>query len=193
MNLQDYNNPRYQYVLQTDEIAGAANKLMFDLWNGSNTGTNPNRSDIIILGIWAEAETDAAVSGVVSARFDIYRTTTKGTGGTTNSYNAPAANAINISSIDSDAPSLSGTTITARSAPTAGASKSAWLWSTYVFPEETNAGAVLAGRYQILPDTNSVKPFVLKPGNGLVVQQGSVASVNNYVFRVIFAIADNKV
>lgn len=184
MNVQKFGTRIVTYNLITDEIAGGANKVMMDLFNASGNDSPP--IDLCLLGLYIEPKTDVAVTGVVSARFDIFKTNTAGTGGTSNSYNAPASNAINITSFDSNAASLADGHISARSAPTSGASLVNWIWSAFVFPEETNAGSVLAGKVQLLPDNPQIEPIVLHAGEGIVIKQGSVASVNSFVFKIIF-------
>lgn len=180
------------YILNTDEIAGGASKLMFDLFNGSSN------KKVIINAVYAFPKSDVAVTGVVSARFDFYKTNTKGTGGTGNSFRSPTAGALNISPLDSAAATLldQGITgedieagISARLAPTAGANKKHWLFPWYVFPEETAASAPLQQSQNAIPDIDGVDYPVLDTGEGLLVQQGSVASVNSFLFTVVFTLA----
>lgn len=184
MNIQKYQPRVTTYILSTDEIAGGANKVMFDIFNNSGNETPPH--ELLLLAFYIAPKTDVAVTGAVSARFDAFRTTAIGTGGTSNSYAAPVSSAINITPMDSTASNLSGGSVSARSAPTGGATTSAWLFGDYVFPEETDAGVHVAQSLNLLPDGPQIEPFVLHPGQGMKVIQGSVASVNNFVFTLVF-------
>lgn len=175
------------YVLTTGEVAGSAGGVMFDLFNA--TGGQPPQ-DVVLLGLYAIPKTDVAVSGVVSARFDVFRTRSAGGSGTGHSYQSSATNALNISPFDTLQSSLPSQ-ISARQAPTQPVLND-WLQSTYVFPEETSAAAIAAQGIQLLPDGQGIPPFVLHPGQGLVVMQGTVASVNSYVFKLIFGLAESN-
>lgn len=190
MNIQKYKDQLDTYILMTDEIAVGAGKVMFDLFN--NTAAISPPTTILILGWYVAPKTDVAVTGAVSARFDMYRTSTIGTGGTTASYNGGVPTAPTIVPMASGSPSLSGTQITARSAPTGGALKGAWLNSIYAFPEETNTAAIMQQYQNIMPDGPQVEPFRIGKGEGIVVQQGSVVSVSNFVFTIVFATVPAK-
>jgi hypothetical protein len=180
------------YILSTDEIASGANKLMVDLFN------NTSNKKIIVNVINAAPKSDVAVTGAVSARFDFFKTSSIGTGGTSNSYRSPAPGALNISPMDSKAASLleQGITndgvvpgVSARINPTAGALKKHWLFAEYVFPEESAASAILQQGINLLPEIPGSDPLVLDTGEGLLIQQGSVASLNSYLFTIIFTLA----
>lgn len=192
MNVQGFDSRLRSYTLNTDPIAAGAGKVMFDLFNDTGNALNTDpRQDILLLLLQITPESDAAVTGVVSARFDLFRTSSIGTGGTSSSYNAPVATKINITPQVSSHPALSPY-ISARSAPTAGANLGPWLCSEYVFPEETSSQAITQQNVNVLPEGPQVEPFVLRPGEGLVVQQGSVASLNNYMITVVFALSKVK-
>lgn len=190
MNIAKYNIES-SYLLVTDEIAGAGGKVMLDLYNGSSD------KRLLISGIYAIPKSDVAVTGVVSARFDIFRSSSAGTGGTANSYRSPANNAINIVPLGFGAPSLLNQGITgeteiagirARSAPTGGAAIKEWLFPVYVFPEETSDSVPITQGNNLLADTDAAEPLIIARNNGLMIQQGSVASVNSYLFKIIFSL-----
>lgn len=186
MNIAKYNRLDGTYILNTGEITVGANKLMFDFFNAS-----PSKKDILIFGIYAVAKGDVAVTGAVSARFDIYRTNTVGTGGTSNTYGSTAKNIANISPLDTNNPALP-TQINARQAPTGGCTIEDWILQHYSFTEETNAGIYTQQNVNILNGITDMEPFVLHQGQGLMAQQDTVASVNSFVFRVIFGTAEAK-
>lgn len=182
MNISKYNRLEGTYILNTGEITVGANKLMFDLFNAS-----PSNKNILVFGLFAVAKGDVAVTGVVSARFDVYRTNAVGTGGTSVTYGSTAKNIINIAPMDTQNPTLP-TQINARQAPTGGCTIEDWLFQHYSFTEETNAGIYQQQNTNILNSLGDVEPLVLRQGQGLMVQQDTVASVNSFVFRVIFGI-----
>lgn len=176
-------DPDYElYVLNSDEIAGGANKVMLDLFNAQ-----PSASDVYIFHIEIVPKTDVAVTGAVSARFNINKTTSRGTGGTGHSYKGGSPTALNIVPLDSFTPALSPH-ITARSAPTGGAAMAEWITTDYVFPEETNTAAIVAQGRNILRDTPQIDPLILHLNEGIVVYQGSVASVNSYSICIVFGV-----
>lgn len=184
MNVQKYNSRITSYILNTDEIAGGSGKVMLDLFNNTANDTPPH--DLLLLACYITPKSDVAVTGAVSARFDLFKTSSIGTGGTIASNDAPTATAINISKMDSNSLSLSGSQVTARSAPSGGAALKAWIRPVYVFPEETNANATTMQAQNLLPDGNQIEPVVIHPSEGLAIIQGSVASVNNYVITLVF-------
>lgn len=180
------------YILNTDEIAGGANKVMLDLFNA----TSSNRK-LLITHLFITPKSDVAVTGVVSARFDIYRTSSAGTGGTANSFRSPSPSAINISPRESAAPSLleQGLTndnvisgIRARSAPSSGAAPKHWLMPAFVFPEETGNQAIAAQGINLVPLGTYSPGIVIDRNEGLMIQQGSVASVNSFVITLVFTL-----
>lgn len=190
MNVAKYHDRLTTYILNTDAIAAGANKVMFDIFNNSGQDS-PNR-DLLLLGLYCAAETDVAVTGAVSARFDWYRESTACTGGTTFAYGASDPTKLTISPASSGSPTLQSTTLSARTAPTSGGALMDWLGFTYVFPEETNPAPIIQQNQNLLPDGTHVEPFRIAPGEGLKVIQGAVASVNNYVFTLVFATVQKK-
>jgi hypothetical protein len=190
MNTQKYDNRINTYILNSDEIAAGASKLMLDMFN--NTSTDTPIKDILIFEINISTKTDVAVTGVVNPRFDLYRTSSAGTGGTGFSYNGVDTTVLNISSMDTLSPSLAGGKISARTAPSGGATKKSWLTSVYAMSEETNSAAITQQNVNILPQGDHVEPFVLRAGEGLLIQQGTVASLNSYIITIVFGVVQEK-
>lgn len=182
MNLRNLARDYDTYMLNTGEIAGGASKVMMDLFNASNSGV-----DLIILAAYITPKTDVAVTGAVSAVFNLNRTTSIGTGGTGHSYKGSAPLVLNITPFDTNQPALPPG-VTARQAPTGGATPADWILSEYVFPEETNAAAITQQNIDILNASEQTPPIVLHAGQGIVFSQGSVASVNSYVFTIVFGV-----
>ena len=151
------------------------------MFNATGSGQN-----VIVEAIYAQPKTDVAVTGAVSARFDISRTSSAGTSGTSVPYATATVTGSTIAPLDSRSPDLS--TVTARIAPTAGATITTFLTYTYVFPEETNAAAFATNNINILREN---APIILHPGQGLLIQQDTVASVNSYSFQIIFSLEND--
>lgn len=168
-----------QYILNTNEVASASSKIMFDLYNATGSGhkVKVNSLEIVV-------KTDVAVTGTLSPRYDIVRTSAIGTSGTSVGNNASATTTASLISTDSSVSDLP-TTITARVAPAAGATTLHWLGSAYPFSEETNAATYWVRNYLSAP-------IILAPGQGFSAKQGSVASVNSYIFIVTFEIEETE-
>lgn len=162
--------------------AVAANKVWFDLFNATGSG-----SSLRVTSVAAYVDNDTAVTGTLGVELMLTRTTAVGTGGTAATTEGTSTTAATISKFDPAMAALSGS-ITARSAPTGGATAGAVLARRWVFTEETNAASALAG----LLGAQLVRPEgadVIVPENtGLRVVQGTVASVGNIAFEVTFAL-----
>lgn len=78
--------------------------------------------------------------------------------------------------------------ITARLTPSGGATAGAVVSQRYVTTEETNAGANVTNGGFIRNGYSDVSPLRLREGQGIRVIQGSVASVGNIGFDVIFRV-----
>ena len=167
------------YQLFMPYQAVGANLVYFDLFN--NHATKSLQIDSV-LPIPAG---DVAVTGVVSVELYLTRTTSAGTGGTaavaenTALTTTPAISKINPASPDCPA------TVTARLTPGGGAAAGAVLGFRSVFTEETNAAA-----YDIKDLVIEGAPIVVAPGKGIRVVQGSVASVGNIGFCVLFSLGN---
>lgn len=172
------------YTYQTPNAVGGANKLHVDMFNASGSG-----KIIKILGIYPYIKTDVAVTGALAIRFDVTRTSAVGTGGTAASYKSATIDVAggNITPADTSSANLPAQ-ITARHLPTAGATVSEWLFPGWCFVEETNAATyTCANRTNFLIDyQSSNQSLTLREGQGLLIRQGAVASVNNIAFRIVF-------
>lgn len=164
-----------KFILNTDELAVSASQICLDMYNPANSG-----DDVLVQAIYAIPKTDVAVTGVVSARFNIFRTTSAGTSGQSIGYAATSAGKT-ISPLDSE--NTYNSNITARVTPTGGAANGAFITHCYPFPEETADAAQSNSNQNILGEA---RPLVLHEGQGLAIKQGSVASVGSFTFIVVF-------
>ena len=170
--------PTYRAFVPFQSVG--ANLVYFDLWNGAS-GLFLDVYSVVPIVSGANA-----VSGVVGVDLFLTRTTAVGTGGTAATRSGTSLTAMTISPMISDGDELTGL-VTARLTPTGGATAGAVISWASVFTEETSAAPYyahtndLARRNQI-----DVCPIVMKPGSGIRVVQGSVASVGTIGFDVIF-------
>ncbi len=174
------------YILNTGEIAGGSNKLMLDLFNASGSGF-----EILLHALYIIPKTDAAVTGVVASRFDLHRTSSVGTSGTSIGYagtDPTVANIVPLNELQEALPAG----ITGRVAPTGGATIANWLMPAFVFNEETSDASYSLNGLNILKNLPEMGPFVVRPGRGLLIKQGSVAGTNSFVFQMHFNIKERE-
>lgn len=95
----------------------------FDLWNATGSGKK-----LRIGGLWTIPKLDVAIVGAFSTRFDVFRTSAIGTGGT--AWNSKSATQDvaggTVWPLDENNAALPAG-VTARQFPTGGATKSRWL------------------------------------------------------------------
>jgi hypothetical protein len=172
------------YVWQTPDVVAGADKLFGDLFNASGSG-----KIVKIVGVYPIVKADVAVTGALAIRFDLHRTSAVGTGGTAAPYKSATRDVAggNITPRDTNNAALPAQ-ITARWLPTGGATISEWLERGQCFTEETNAALYeCSGQVNFLnADLLAVQPLTLREGQGLLLKQGSVASLNNIAFKVLF-------
>jgi len=175
---------KFIWRLITPDVAAGANKVFFDLFNASSATVNTGNR-VVISSVKAVVAGDVAVTGVVGLNLHLHKTTAVGTGGTAATLQGTVNTAATISSV-TPAPGGLPAGITARLAPSGGATIGAWLSQLSCFTEETSSGA-----YQEywLHDT-SQEPIVIGQGEGIKVIQGTVASVGNIGFMVEFGIIE---
>jgi len=168
------------YKLFVPASAAGANKVYFDFWNGSD-------KDVEIASVVPIASGAVAVVGTLAVDLFLTRTTAIGTGGTEATLEGTALTAATISRLDSDGPPLrSG--ISARLAPAGGATAGAVLGFNSQFTEETALPTYFRSNLVegAQPGINSV--LTVRPGTGIRVVQGAVASVGNIGFDVLFQV-----
>jgi hypothetical protein len=171
------------YTWWTPPAAVGASKLFADLFNASGSG-----KIIDVRGIWAIPDNDTAVTGVLGVEIGLYRTSAVGTGGTAHTYNGGTTSAAHvITPWDTNNAALPAQ-ITARAAPTGGATISALWWAQWVFTEETNAASYISGYTNLLPVGTVNQRLTLNEGQGLLIKQGAIASVGSIATLVLFTL-----
>lgn len=168
------------YKLFVPVTAAGASKVYFDLWNGSD-------KTIEVASVVPIASGSAAVVGTLAIDLFLTRTTAIGTGGTGATLEGTALNAATFTRMDTDAPPLrSG--ISARFTPAGGATAGAVVGWNSQFTEETALPTYFRSNLVegAQPGLNSV--LTVRPGTGIRVVQGAVASVGNVGFDVLFQV-----
>jgi hypothetical protein len=163
--------------------AVGASKLYADIFNASGSGRI-----LEMRGLWAIPKTDVAVTGVVAVEIGIYRTSAVGTGGTGATYNGGTVMTNHVITPMDTANASLPAQVTARSAPTGGATIAAAYWAQYLFTEETNAASQLAQYENLLPATTFGQRLTLREGQGMLIKQGTVAGVGSVGFLGLFTL-----
>jgi hypothetical protein len=173
------------YGLITPPIAAGASKLLLDIFNASGSG-----KVIDIRGAWLIPKLDVAVTGAVAARVDLYRTSAVGTGGSTVVADSATVDAATGSVWKFDETNAAvPAQITARVAPTAGATISRWLFPTNVATEESPTSMGYLTQWQnLIPMFFYGQKLAIREGEGLLFKQGSVASVGSISIFIAFTL-----
>lgn len=167
------------YILFVPSSAAGANKVYFDLFNAVGSGVMLRVKSVEVI-----KNGSVAVTGTLSVQLFLTRTTAVGTGGTaataeSTSFTAPGLNKMNPANANLPAG------VTARSVPTAGATAGAVLGEVHIFSEETNASSYEYIDF-LIAEAADIQPIFVPEGTGIRVVQGTVASVGNTGFNVIF-------
>lgn len=170
------------YKLFVPKQAVGASLVYFDLFNVSGSGF---QLDLVsVLPIVSGA---VAVTGVVGIDLHLTRTTAVGTGGTAATAEGTDTTAATFTCMSGQQP-LDLLKVSARLAPSGGATAGAVLGWRCVFGEETSSAP-----YTITTANDLVRggytdvPFLpVQPGSGIRVVQGSVAATGNVGFDVTF-------
>lgn len=175
--------PTYFYC--SPPIAVGANKLHCDIFNATGSGKVMD-----IRGIWLIPKLDVAVTGAVSVRMDLYRTSAIGTTGTAASVDSatPDVAGGNFTKLDeSNAAIPAG--ITARVAPGGGATISRWLFPNNIAPEESNTSMGYLTQWQnLIPQFFFGQKLAVRENTGILFKQGAVASVGSVSILVAFTL-----
>lgn len=162
--------------------AVGANKVYWDLFNATGSGNT-----LRVHSVFAFVDSDTAVTGTLGVELNLTRTSAVGTGGTANTTEGTSLTALTISKLDPAMANLSAN-ITARLAPGGGATAGAWLAQRWVFTEETNAAAALAGLIGAEFIRVGGADILVPQNTGLRMVQGAVASVGSIGFEVNFSL-----
>lgn len=168
------------YRMLVPASAVGANKVHCDLFNATGSGKIMH-----IQSAFCYPDIDTAVTGTLGVEVALTRTTAVGTGGTATTADGTSLTAATISKLDTASPALP-TQVTARAAPTGGATAGARIGTRFVFTEETNAGSALAAAWGAEFIRNIGSDLIVREGQGIRFVQGAVASVGTLTFEVTF-------
>jgi len=172
-----HNYQAYRMFVPSQAVG--ANKLYFDLFNATGSG-----KVMKLRSVRPIKNGSIAVTGALSVQMFLTRTTAVGTGGTAATTEGTALNAMTITEFDLSNNVLPAQ-ITARLSPTGGATAGAVVAERHIFPEETN-GATYEAQDFLFDIGLDTQDFVIRENTGVRVVQGTVASVGNIGFDVIF-------
>jgi hypothetical protein len=166
-------------VFVPPEAAGAS-KVYFDIWNGSD-------KIIEIASVVPIASGAVAVAGTVAVDLYLTRTTAIGTGGTAATLESATLTEMVFARMDSSgAPLRSG--ISGRLAPGGGATAGVVLGFNSIFTEETALPTYYRSNMVEGAQPGLNGRLTVRPGTGIRVIQGGVASVGNIAFDVLFQV-----
>jgi hypothetical protein len=171
------------YHLFVPKQAVGAGLVYFDLFNASNSGKS-----VVVKSVVPIVSGAVAVSGTLGVDLLLTRTTAIGTGGTAATREGTDTTAMTFSALDGDQPVP--VDITARLTPSGGATAGAVISWRSVFTEETADATYNPVTDMVRNNAPGVPGLVVKPGKGIRVVQGAVASVGNIGFDVLFEVVE---
>jgi hypothetical protein len=179
--------PAYQLFQMPRVTTGAATDF-FDLFNAVGSG-----KIIRLRKLFPILEITAASAIVNTFRFDMFRTSAVGSGGTAAAFesaSAPAAGNIALSRWSTADAAALPAQITARALPTAGATPSAYYFSTQLQTEETNPSTTLVQGINLFPELPLDQAYELQEGQGFKVRQiTALASTGtNFGWLLVFVV-----
>ena len=169
------------YKLFVPKQAVGANLVFFDLFVASTAS-----SLVRVMSVLPVVSGAATVVGVLGVDLHLQYTTAIGTGGTAATYLGTDITAATISPMNFKS-SILDPGVTARLTPSGGATASGLIAYGSVFTEEAGVGTSYQGNLnELVSRTPFSEPITLASGVGIRVAQGSVASVGNIGFEVLF-------
>lgn len=179
MNQEAFNSYRLFMPFQ----AVGANLVYWDMFNRSDTGV-----DLLVNAVIPVVSGATAVTGVLGVDLFLTKTTAVGTTGTAATDEGTSLTAATFTNMTGAGGNRPGG-VTARLTPGGGATAGAVVSWTSVFTEETSDATYVA------QNTNLVRrlgedcgPLIVPPNTGIRVVQGSVASVGNIGFDILFRV-----
>lgn len=172
-----HNHQAYRMFVPSQAVG--ANKVYFDLFNATGSG-----KIMKVKSVRPVKNGSISVTGTLSVQLFMTRTTSIGTGGTANTIDGTSLTALTICEFDLSNAALPAQ-ITARLTPTGGATGGAIVGERHIFPEETN-GATYEAQDFMFDIGVDTQDFIVRENTGIRVVQGTVASVGNIGFDVIF-------
>lgn len=167
------------YRLFMPKQAVGASLVYFDLFNASGSC-----STLQVLSVLPVVSGEVAVVGSLAVDLFLTRTTAVGTTGTAATQNGTSLTAATFTALDNS--QALDNNITARLTPGGGATAGAVISTRSVFTEESSTAAYIPPVDMVRPWIVDMQGIIVPEGSGIRVVQGSVASVGNIAFDVIF-------
>lgn len=173
--------PAYRLFVPSQAVG--ASLVYFDFFNATGSASEVRLQSVIPIVSGA-----VAVTGLVAVDLFLTRTTAIGTTGTAATENGTSLTAATFTAMD-NTEKFPIDKITARLTPGGGATAGAVISWRSVFTEETASATYQNALDMVRPWSPDGVPEIIIPENsGFRVVQGSVASVGNIGFDVIFSI-----
>lgn len=180
------------YGLSIPYLPTAANGYHWELFNHPSSGKT-----LTVRGVWAIPQLDTALATGVYPRYEMYRTTAVGSGGTASAAFESATTILaNFFRMDTGDASLSShvscrTKLTSITTGTA-------LWSQHV-PSIISVGgtgaaypagsdAAIFQTLNLIPQREFGEELVVRVGTGLATRQGTVAATGNVAWLIQFTV-----
>jgi hypothetical protein len=171
------------YHLFVPKQAVGASLVYFDLFNAASSGLS-----VIVKSVIPIVSGAVAVTGTLGVDLLLTRTTAIGSGGTAATREGTDTTAMTFSGLDGE--QITPASITARLTPSGGATAGAVISWRSVFTEETADAAYNPVTDMVRNNAPDVPGLIVKPGKGIRVVQGAVASVGNIGFDVLFEVVE---
>ncbi len=150
--------------------AGAAGKIYLDLFNATGSG-----KIVKLRGLYVTSNSAAVVG--VPIQWTLARTTAVGTGGT---VLTPGVSDLSDPAVPA--------TITARHAPTGGATTGGALFDFWTTSEETIAANAIAGMINWMPVAPAVQPVIIREAQGVKLTHVTSSTTGSWMVLATFTL-----
>lgn len=178
------------YGLNIPQLGAAANAYQWELFNHPSSGKT-----LVVRGVWPIPQLDTANAAGVFPRFEFYRTTAVGSGGTASvAFESANTIAANFFRLDPGDASLSSH-ISCRTKLTS------IVTGTFLFPNYINSAmsltqaafpgsavAALQQNINLVPQREFGEELVVRVGTGIAARQGTVAAAGNIGWLIEFTV-----
>lgn len=178
------------YGLNVPQLLLAANKYHWELFNHPSSGKT-----LTVRGVWPIAENSQANAGTTAARYEFYRTTAVGSGGTASAaFESSTTVLANFFRLDANDASLSShiSCQTQLTSITTGTflfpMYASSVWTTTAASTPQNIISALGQSINFIPQREFGKELAVRPGTGIALRQGTVASAGSIGWLIEFTV-----
>lgn len=177
------------YGLNIPQLLVGANVYHWEFFNHPSSGKT-----VVVKGIWPIPELSQANAGIVVPRFELFRTTAVSSGGTASTSESNTTTVANFFRLNPTDTSLSSH-ISAKTRLTS-ITTGTFLWPCYVASAVSAliggaVNAAVAAQMQgmnLIPQREFGQELTIPPAQGIVMRQGTVASVGSVGWLLEFTI-----